>query len=193
MAFIVFLAGVLVVAGAFAVRAAVTRSMGPLIEGGIGALSGLVAGLLWGAGARVVMRIVALIDGRETELSGGGVLIILIAGITFGVPLGMLFAAVRRWLPGARLRKGLTFGAGIYALLVVPLAILGASDLDRSVWTAPVLISTGLFGALSIAYGLAVEATMERCEHWLPQPPPTARPTAAGQPERRTSLGDTYA
>ena len=77
--------------GVFAVRAAATRSRAPLKEAGVAFLAGVTAGVVWSIGARLAMRIVALIDGREPEFSVGCTLVILIAGVMFGTPLALLF------------------------------------------------------------------------------------------------------
>ena len=148
----------------FAVRARRAGSYRPFVEAGIGVAAGIVAGVLWGIGARIAMRAVALADGGHTEFTIGGTLLILFVGGLFGIPLGLLFAAVRRWLPGSGLRKGLSFGGGLLALLVVPFALLGASDIGGDVLDAPVLIGTGMFASLFVAYGLTVAAAMERLE-----------------------------
>ena len=152
----------------FAVRARRAGSLAPFVEAGIGLLSGAGAGLVWGVGARIAMRLVALTDGRPTEFTVGGTVFILLFGAIFGTPLGLLFAAVRRWLPCSRLRKGLTFGGVLLALLIVPFILLGAADLDGDLLDGPVLVGAGLFGALFLVYGLTVEAAMEWLERYLP-------------------------
>ena len=170
--------------GVFAVRAAATRSRAPLKEAGVAFLAGVTAGVVWSIGARLAMRIVALIDGREPEFSVGGTLVILIAGVMFGTPLALLFALVRRWLPGTGLRKGLSYGAILLALGIAPFSLLGASDLDSSVASVPVLIGTALFGGLFLLFGLTVEAVRARLSRKAPVATAidagTRRLTAAG-------------
>lgn len=148
----------------FAVRARRAGSYRPFVEAGMGVGAGVTAGVLWGIGARIAMRAVALADGGPTEFTIGGTLLILFVGALFGIPLGLLFAAVRRWLPGSGRQKGLAFGGGLLALLVVPFALLGAGDIGGDVLDAPVLIGTGLFASLFVGYGLAVEAAMDWIE-----------------------------
>jgi hypothetical protein len=155
---IIFLGIVGVLTGRFALRAWRARSMAPLVEAGRGAMAGVLAGIVWGVGARLVMRLVALADGRPTEFSAGGTLLIVIVGMIFGLLLGLLFATVRRWLPGSRLAGGAAFGSIIAGLLMLPLAALGAADLGGDPADAPVLIGTGLFGALFVVHGVVMAA-----------------------------------
>ena len=77
----------------------------------IGVLSGLVAGILVGGiGSRIAMRIVAYAAGTDPVFTAA-TMNMLIFGAFLGTPVGVLFVAVRRWLPGSGLRKGLAFGA----------------------------------------------------------------------------------
>src|SRR5215213_4038768 len=104
---------------------------------GLGLLAGLVAGAVaGGVGARVAMRVVALVAGhnRDGQLTDAdavvgqitleGTLFLLGAGAYLGLPGGLLYVAVRRWLPGAGIRKGLAFG-GLLLLLFGSLIIDG--------------------------------------------------------------------
>ncbi len=84
---------------------------------GIGACAGLGAGLLWGLGARVAMRFMAMIAERPTEFSVEGSLLILLIGAFIGIPAGLLFVAIRRYLPGTGRWKALSFG--LVALLIL--------------------------------------------------------------------------
>jgi hypothetical protein len=146
----------------FAVRAWREHSLAPFKEAGWGTLAGAVAGLVWGAGARLAMRIVALAEGNPTEFSVGGTIFILLTGAVFGLLLGLLFASVRRWLPGSGIGKGIAFGSILALLLLLPLAALGASDLERGPADVPVLIGVGLFSGLFVLHGAVMEAIIRR-------------------------------
>ena len=77
---------------------------------GIGACAGLVGGLLWGIGLRLAMRIMALLAGQSPEFSLGGTLIILLVGVFIGIPAGLIFVTIRKYLPGSGAWKSLMFG-----------------------------------------------------------------------------------
>lgn len=175
MPFVIILFVVAGLLAPFVVRAWRSRSAAPLIEAGWSVLAGVAAGVIWGAGARIAMRLVALAERNTTEFSLDGTLLILVTGAIFGVPLGLLFALVRRWLPGSGIGKGLAFGLILAAILLIPLASLGASDLDSNPIEAPVLLGVGLFGALFALHGAVMEAVIER-----------RRPVAVGGPIPRT-------
>jgi hypothetical protein len=155
---IIFLSVVVALAARFALRAWRAGSMAPLAEAGRSVVAGVLAGIVWGAGARLVMRVVALVDGRPTEFSAGGTMVIVVVGMVFGVPLGLLYATVRRRLPGSRLAGGAVFGLTVAGLLILPFAALGAADLGGEPTDTPVLIGTGLFGALFVAHGVVMAA-----------------------------------
>src|SRR5439155_5600337 len=75
----------------------------------LGILSGLLVGLLMGIVARIAMRIVALVVDQGLEFTVVGTLGILLVVSVASVLLGLIFVAVRKYLPGARLLKGLAF------------------------------------------------------------------------------------
>ncbi len=84
---------------------------------GIGACAGLGAGLMWGIAARLAMRIKAMVAERPAEFSVEGSLLILLIGAFIGIPAGLLFVAIRRYLPGSGRWKALSFG--LLALLIL--------------------------------------------------------------------------
>ena len=87
----------------------------------------------------------------------------ILTGAIVGLPLGLLFALVRRWLPGSGIATGISFGLILAAILLAPLAALGASDLDRGPIEAPVLLGVGLFSALFAMHGAIMEMVIGRC------------------------------
>jgi hypothetical protein len=62
---------------------------------GVGVGAAVLAGLAMGAAARLMMRLVVLATGRETEFSVGGTVGILLAFVVFMVP-GALLASLYR-------------------------------------------------------------------------------------------------
>lgn len=120
---------------------------------GIGLLSGLIGGLVWGIGARIAMRIVVLAAHGRPEFSIGGTLGILMVGAVFGLPLGLIVAGTRRFLPDSRLRSGLMYGLLMLLLPGWPIHsgfIMGESDLGVRV------LAVAMFGALFVGFGMVV-------------------------------------
>lgn len=86
----------------------------------IGGFSGVIAGLLWGTGARLAMRVVAVMGEQTAEFSLGGTGIILLLGVYIGMALSLLYLVVRRWLPATRTTHALCFGLVVLVLLGYP-------------------------------------------------------------------------
>lgn len=126
-----------------------------------GILSGLLVGILIGIAARMAMRIVALVIDQGLEFSIGGTLGIILVVSFSSVLLCLIFVAVRKYLPGAGLLKGLAFGGLVFLCIGIPflLGLLGPPD---EVSVGPPLLGRSLFGALFLIYGLATEMIFER-------------------------------
>ncbi len=148
---------------------------------GIGLLSGVIAGLLaGGVGSRIAMRISAVaggdsISGLVTEngntvgdITLEGTMILLIAGSVVGFIGGILYPAVRRWLPIPHRWRGLAFG--IWLLLVFGRVLIGPENADFSRFDPPFL-NVILFASLFIFYGLVVAPLFERFDRAFPTPP----------------------
>ena len=127
----------------------------------LGILSGLLVGILMGIAARMAMRIVALVVNQGLEFTVGGTLGILLMVSLSSVLLGLIFVAVRKYLPAAGLLKGLAFSGLVFLCIGIPflLGLLGPAD---EVAVGPPLLGRSLFGALFLIYGLAVEMIFER-------------------------------
>lgn len=129
----------------------------------VGTASGLLAGLLTGAAARIAMRIFALADGMEPTFSLEGTLtILLIFGVVLGVPLGVIYVRFWRPLTGISPRNGLAFGVLLLLVLVALPFMLIPSDEATLVRR---LIAIGSFVPVPLVYGLAVGRA---AKHWLP-------------------------
>jgi hypothetical protein len=131
-------------------------------------LSGTLAGLVVGIGARLAMRIVALIINLSPGFSLDGTLNIIAIGMVLGVTPGMMYAAVGRRLPGPPMLRGLAFGVLIFLVLeVYPLVVVSGftEPAIRPLW-----LRWGVFGSLSIAYGLAVGAAEVLVDRTMPAP-----------------------
>lgn len=126
---------------------------------GKGVFSGLVAGIVVGIGARVAMRIVALTAGIRPEFTIGGTLLILVSTAAFGMMLGLIFVAVRRWLPGSGLWKGLAFGLFLVLFIGVPYILDGISDPDGE-------LREGHHYSLGSVFSYRFSSTMVSSRRW---------------------------
>jgi hypothetical protein len=132
---------------------------------GVGVLSGLGVGLAAAISARIVMRLIAVALGRTPMFTTAN-FELLRDGLYDGILMGLLFVAIRRYLPGARLVvKGAAFGVLLLALALLPAVLPTLGELQD----APVL-GTGLFAALFLATGIAEVAAAAWLERRLPAP-----------------------
>ncbi len=87
---------------------------------GTGATAGMLAGLVWGIGARGAMRVMALAAHQHPEFSLAGTVMILVVGLILGMPLGLLYSAARPKLPPARWARASIAGALTLMILGYP-------------------------------------------------------------------------
>ncbi len=138
---------------------------------GAGLVTGAAAGaLIGGIGARLAMRVVALLGEDAPSFSIGGTLGILLMGAVLGAIGGLGFALVR-WLlrlqmsgrTSARrnILAGAGYGAVLSVLIVLPFFLAPTGELSL----APPLVGAALFGWIPVAYGLALGITTPWLEH----------------------------
>ncbi len=151
----------------------------------IGAVSGLIAGaLVGGLGGRIAMRISAMAGGEaiQGQLTAnenivgqitldGTLFLIIFAGMFQGLIGGILYMAVRRWLPGPQRWRGLAYG--ILLLLVLGSVII-ESDNQDFVRFGPPLLNIFLFASLFPLFGLAIAPLVNWLDRSFP-PATTAR------------------
>lgn len=140
--------------------------------GACGMVGGLVAGAVAGLGSRLAMYVIRVMNpshnGETTHANAevgqftlDGALSLVIEGMFYGVPGAVVYLAVRRWMPGTGLVKGLSFG--VYLLLVgAPIVLDGNYEYFRYVST---WVSVSLFALLYPLYGLVIAPLTE----WLGQ------------------------
>lgn len=131
---------------------------------GVGVLSGLGVGLGAAISARLVMRLIAVALGRAPMFTAA-TFVLVRTGLSDGILMGLLFVAIRRYLPGVGLVKGLAFGVLLLALALLPFVLPFLGELQD----APVL-GSGLFAALFLATGIAEAASVAQLERRLPAP-----------------------
>lgn len=162
------------------VRAAANRRASALARVlAIAVIAGMGAGAIAiGLGARLAMRVAALAAGtdlqgmmtqqgeRVGEITFGGTLFLVMMGVMFGIVGGVLFVAVRPWLPWTGQRRGLVFGA---VLLVVGGSTLleGGNNPDYQRFGYAGL-NLCLFSVLPVGFGLLVGSFVDRLERTVP-------------------------
>ncbi|MEJ7583379.1 MAG: hypothetical protein WKF43_04670 [Acidimicrobiales bacterium] len=143
-------------------------------------VSGVGAGVLVaGAGGRLAMRLLAATAGdgaqgrlteadeRIGEISTGGTIgFVLFTAIFFGVLGGTAFMVLRRWLPPGRV-GGMVYGLLLLVVLAPALDPLRRGNPDFDL-VGPGWLALLVFGALTVAYGMAVAAIAARYSQWLP-------------------------
>ena len=106
-------------------------------------VSVLAGAVFLGAGTRVAMRGVAMVEGRVPVWTFRGTLNVVGMGAAFGLLFGLTWALVARWIPGNRFVRGLLFGA-LCAVIASP-------------GLTPQRVSTfALFVPWFVAFGVAV-------------------------------------
>lgn len=83
-------------------------------------------------------------------------LFVLFAVTIAGMPLGLLFVAVERWLPGRWTGKGIAFGSLLLLLVGLPVMLI-----EKEYSAGPPQLARALFAALFISYGLVTAWTNE--------------------------------
>jgi hypothetical protein len=118
-----------------------------LRRAGVGVGAAVLAGLAMGVVARLMMRLVVLATGRETEFSWGGTVGILLAFVVFMVP-GALLASLYR----GRGRSLLLIAATLLLLVVatgVAVEDVGAvDDLSALRWAGVAVAGLGVYAAI---------------------------------------------
>jgi len=144
---------------------------------------GLLASLIAGIGARIIMRIVALTAHMPPGFTIAGtlhiVLIVLLLGLVpgFVYALGIFFLSsspkVRKHLPGPMWR-GLAFGVLLLVILGLPsvlIPLLPKEDLNLGI----PLLNKSLFAALPLIYGMTLGGAEKVFDRYLPRRPASTK------------------
>ena len=151
----------------------------------IGLLASLIASLIVGIGARIIMRVVALTAHMPPGFSIEGTLNIVFLVFILGTMPGFVYALgifflssstkVSKYLPGAFWR-GLAFGMLLLVILGLPsvlIPLLPKEDLSLGI----PLLNKSMFAALALIYGLALGGAEALLERYLPGKPTSAKKT----------------
>ncbi len=128
---------------------------------GIGLAAGLAGGAVAGLGARLAMRGVSLSSGLTPNFTLEGTLNIVIVGLVMGLPFGPAFVALRQFIPGNGLWKGLNYGVILFVIFLAPPFFFYR---EGEATLATPLVTVSLFGPVALAYGLAVQAIVMRLD-----------------------------
>lgn len=139
----------------------------------LGALpAGVFAGALFGAliggiGGRIVMRLIFLIDrgteGAQTdfgtigEVTLGGSFTLLVLSSIAGVIGGVIYVALRRWLPWSGVARGVFFGL----MMIFGPGIIALGEVDLQI-VEPAVPVFYMFVALIVSYGFCVALLTDR-------------------------------
>ena len=141
-------------------------------------LGGIAAGVLVGGIAnRLIMRILAMVNEENAgvmtengnitgEITAGGTFgLIIFVGLVSGVIGGLVYVVIRRWLPGGKLLKGVTFG--LVLLCFFGTIVFDANNVDFALFS-PRELSVGLFALLFPLYGVVAYLVVERFDRYVP-------------------------
>lgn len=152
---------------------------------GIGVLAGLGAGFVaGGVGSRLAMKVVALTagpgaqgaiteNGNRIGAFTGDTGFLLFFGAFLGIFGGLLYVALRPWLPRSGRWRGLAFGALLLATCGT--AVVEAENFDFHRFGIPALNIT-LFAALFLFFGLVVAPLADGADRVFPTIPPRRAP-----------------
>ena len=165
------------------------------ISAGVGA--GILAA---GAGGRLVMRLLAVTAGPETQgqiteadqvvgrISLDGTMeFIVFTGLFFGAASGAAYLLLRRWLPGGR-AGGVAFSVLLLVLAGTRLEPLRPGNPDFDL-VGPGWMSVIVFAALVLFHGMLVAALAGRLSRAVPLLAPTPRAIVAHVPLLLLALG----
>ena len=155
---------------------------------GAGLLSGVIAGAIAGGlGSRLAMFVIRLMNssfnGQITHpnaevgvITLDGTMALVVEGMFTGVPGGLLYLMVRRWVPGRGATKGLAFG---FILLVLAGGAQMTGNYEYVRYVQPA-VSVTLFAVLFPLYGLIVSPLTEWLGAGTTSPPPNRLVRRAG-------------
>lgn len=148
---------------------------------GIGLAAGAVAGMfIGGIGARIAMRVVALLGEGQPGFTVSGTLVIVIMGGVLGALGGLGFALLRSLLrmgwsevssPLRSIGAGAAYGGVLSALAALPFFLIREGELAL----ASPLLGAALFAWIPLAWGLALGAALPSVERKF-----AAQPRAVG-------------
>jgi hypothetical protein len=159
----------------------------------IATMAGMAGGFVTGLWARIVMRLAGYltIDSHRGlltennavvgEITFAGTMAIAVTGAIMGVLGGVLYVAVRRWLPGNVWQRAATFG--VLLLAVFGFVVMDRSNPDYRLF-GPAWLNVGTFSLAYLVFGLVAGSTAEWLEVKMPR-----LGRAGGSRRRRFAVG----
>jgi len=128
-----------------------------------GTLPGLIAGFFaFGLGSRIAMRVMAVtsgpgVQGAKTEaeeivgkITLDGTMFLILAGTFIGGVAGLIYIAIKPWLPEQRGLRQLTFS--LVMLAIVGRMLVDSDNIDFEI-LSPAILAVAMFAALPLLYG----------------------------------------
>lgn len=141
--------------GSFALKFAKTLATG--------FLPGLVSGFFaFGLGSRVAMRVMAATSGPEVQgakteadaivgkITFEGTMFLILAGTVIGGVAGLVYLAIKPWLPEERWKRNTIFSVVMLAL--VGRALVDSNNIDFFI-LSPAALAVSMFVAMPLLYG----------------------------------------
>ena len=119
------------------------------------AVSGWVAGLIIGVGARIGMWSIPFFNGGDSRFTFDGTLQVILTFSLFGIGLGAIYEFIFRGIPGTR---GILFGLVITLVTVYPLSAAALQQINFTPSLLPAGAVSFFFVALMfVPFGMALE------------------------------------
>lgn len=158
---------------------------------GVLLLSSMIAGLIAGIGARIVMRIVALTAHIPLQFTVATLNVVFV-GFAIGFFAGFVYTLiivalssskkVRKYLPGP-IWRGLILGVLLLVIFGLP-SLLGPSSPGDDINLGIPLLNRGMFATLPLIYGITLGAAEKILDRYLPRKPIfLATETASSPPQ----------
>lgn len=144
----------------FARKARQRGFLSVILDFGVAAVSGFLAGIFIGLGARIAMSTIAFANGDSPGFTLSGSVAVVITFASFGIILGLIYEALFRDL----LRhSGLAFGLLLMLCLWYPLADSGVQVLRFQPTAISLIFFSGVLTALMwLPFASALEALLAR-------------------------------
>jgi hypothetical protein len=113
-------------------------------------LSGVLAGLANAVIARLLMRVVAIVATGRGNFSVGGTANIFMFAVILGSLMGLAFGAIRRWLPGPAVVKGLLYSAILVVIFQIPVLLI-VRDFAAEIMAVGT-VGIAVFALINLAY-----------------------------------------
>ena len=131
----------------------------------IGLGCGLIFGfLILGIGGRLLMRLIAMLAHVKPDLSFGGTLEVIAFGLLVGLPSGLIFVWIGRFIPGGHLLKGSIYGVLVFLVIV----LLPGEAMKAALGFRELLpVTVAMFAALFTVFGIVLAKTVKKLDHSL--------------------------